>query len=633
MWRVLKPILIVVALTAVSLSQGFFASGLPRMTEAFSSDDANLFLMIYMSADTTGSPLDWTGDLNEMENGLINNNITVLALVDPEGIGDSRVYLVRRDISGSEQIISTKLENPPFLPSDNEANMGDPDTLSGFVRYSLANYYNGGTIGLVIWGHGAGWAGVAIDKSDYLTRAELATALEEIDNTISRPIDLIIFDACSMGSIEFLSGLSGLVSLAVASEMEIPASGFPYDTILRRISLNLPMPPSEIAFSFADEYVKLSALITESSAQASVIDLSALPEAQERIASLSRTCILFDPLLRDLFNDTRDLSAAIQATGSIDVIDYLSRLCEHDDVPRKLLRPAIAAKEALSLSVLRNRVFVSASDLSIIRPESLSGLTIYYPDVPVSLTAYRETSSLAELWGEFLKRVMSAHPGAPPVTGLSLLTRDLRFDDGLNDSFEFEWEETPEVVSWEFEFCLSGSIDPALERSANDTDMQILVDALEAGFYDVFAYGLDGNGEYVFFEGFLGQAVSRFIDITARVPTTIDIRDTQLRITNLGSGEVTYVSVSQYDIPLSFAVPTPNAIGDIILVELCRNDTVLARGVLILDTGTFEMRLFSEPTVSPISLFVLTMILAFLSAFSVLHFLRIRHERKSRSGR
>ena len=620
-------------MASISLIPGSIASNYPEMATASSSENANLLLMVYMSADSPGSPLNWSEDLNEMESGLMSDNITILTLIDADGFGDSMLYLVRNDPSGSEQIVSVKIDDPPFLPSDNEANMGDPETLSGFVRYSVDNYYGGGELGLVIWGHGGGWAGVVIDKSDYLSCAELAAALEEIDDSISRPIDMIIFDACSMGSIEFLSGLSGLVSLAVTSEMEIPASGFPYDTILRRISRGLPMDPLEVAFSFADEYVKFSALITESTAQAAVVDLDALSEAHETLGRFSGTSILFDPVCRDLFNGTRDSSAAMQVTGSIDMIDYLSELCENDSMPRKLLRQAAEAKEALSQSVLRDRVFVSSSDLALVRPESLRGLTIYYPDIPVGLTTYRETSAIAELWGDFLSRVMSAHPGAPPIPDISILTRDERYDDGLNDSFEFSWKETPELEDWEFEFYPAGSIYPVLERSANDTDEGVLIDVLEAGFYDVFSYGRDGNGEYVFFEGFIGQTVFRLIDIVAHMPETVDIRNTELRMTNLRTGEISVSPVSGYNMRLSFTVPYPDAVEDRILVELCRNESVLATGLLVLGPDAVEMRLFSEPIPSPIVLFMLTMVIAFLSAFAIVHFMRIKNKKEPRYRR
>ncbi|MEM4264628.1 MAG: clostripain-related cysteine peptidase [Thermoplasmata archaeon] len=624
----LKAIVIAALVSVALIPQAALSANAESLSAIRSSNEDNLLLMMYMSADVPGAPLNWSDDLNEMEKGLINNNLTILALIDAEGNGDTRLYLVKEDRSNSDQIVSTEIQDPPFLTPDREANMGNPATLSDFARYCIEHHYQGGMIGLVIWGHGAGWAGVAIDKSDYLSCSELSQALREIDEELTAPLDLIVFDSCSMGSIEFLSELSGLATLAVTSEIAVPGSGFPYDEIFERISSNLPMSVSDIAFSFADEYVKVGSLMTDTTSQAAVIDLGKLGASLETTREFSEIARLFDPICRDLFNETRDASARDAATGSIDAIDYLSRIVESDDTPPKLARYAAAMRDVLSDSVQRNRVYISTADTGLISSGSLRGLTIYYPSVPVSLTAYRETGIAAECWSDFLAVVMSASSDQSPASDMHLVSRDLRYEDGLNDSFEFDWNDTAEILDWEFEIYPSGAVKPSMELTVNDSDERVVIDILEAGFYDIFAYGRDVSSRYLIWEGFEERIVARLMSIVIRIPATVDILGTQLKVMNLRTGETTLHQVEQHDVAMKLAVPDPNMIGDRLLVELCRNSTVIASGLLVLDGATAEVHLFAEPSLSPMIMFLTAISMAFLLAFALIELLRLGRKRE-----
>lgn len=580
----------------------------------------SLLLMIYMSADAAGSPLNWSDDINEMESGMKGDNLTVIALVDGDGTGDTAVYEIRPDPADSMQILSVRAGDPPFLPPDNEANMGDPGTLSGFARYCIENYYDGGALGLIIWGHGSGWAGVAIDKSDFLTASELSSALREIDGLLTRPIDILVFDACAMGSVEFLSELSGLALLAVTSEIDIPTTGLPYDTILARISANLPMGDLEIAFSFADEYVKLSTLMIDTSAQAAVIDLGELGSAQEKIAEFSEIGLRFDPVGRDLFNETRDSCTSLESTGSIDAIEFFSKLSGIKEAPRKLSREALSVHESLIDAVLKNRVFISSKDLPTMQAESLKGIAIYFPAIPVSLENYGGTGTISKSWAMFLAAVMSKRWTEFPPTNMRLISEDLRYDDGLNDSLEIRWDETPELQGWEFEIYPSDEYEPILVDTVDDEAEMALFDFLTPGFYDLFAYGKDGDERYLNWSGFKALTISRLISIAVRLSDNIDISGATLIIRNLRTGETISFSVDSQDMLLSLILPEPYKLGDRLIVELCRNGTTLASGLLYVDEINLEVRLFSEPVPSSILMFLAMILVAFLLTFAMIRF-------------
>lgn len=213
---------------------------------------------------------------------------------------------------------------------------------------------------------------------------------------------------------------------------------------------------------------------------------------------------------------------------------------------------------------------------------------------------------------------------------MHLISRDLRYDDGLNDSFEFDWNDTAEILDWEFEICPSGSLEPTIELTVNDTDEKVVIDILEAGFYDIFVYGRDAGSRYLIWEGFEERIIARLMSIVVHIPVTVDISETQLKVMNLRTRETTLHQVEQYDVAMKLAVPAPNLIGDRFLVELCRNSTVIASGLLVLDGANAEVHLFAEPGLSPMVMFLTAISMAFLLAFALIELLWLGRKRDRR---
>jgi hypothetical protein len=85
-----------------------------------------------------------------------------------------------------------------------EVNMGDPQTLVDFVRWAMAAY-SAEHYYLAIDNHGGGVAGIAWDQTsgnDQLTNAELYGALKAVTANGQRPLDLLAYEACLMGTFE-----------------------------------------------------------------------------------------------------------------------------------------------------------------------------------------------------------------------------------------------------------------------------------------------------------------------------------------------------------------------------------------------------------------------------------------------
>jgi hypothetical protein len=132
-----------------------------------------------------------------------SENLTVLVLQD------------RTDAPGKIWRINEN-HTKTLLKDLGEVNMGDPETLKGFIQYGKVNYPAERYL-LTVYDHGGGWLGCCWDSSannDSLTMHELHTALSDTGG-----VDIICFTApCLMGSLESVYELRDDVDVYVGSE-------------------------------------------------------------------------------------------------------------------------------------------------------------------------------------------------------------------------------------------------------------------------------------------------------------------------------------------------------------------------------------------------------------------------------
>lgn len=103
---------------------------------------------------------------------------------------------------------------PIVLDELGEINMGDPATLSYFINYGKENYPANHYL-LYVYDHGGGWKGACMDTTDggLITMDGFQTAL-----TQSGGVDIIVFFACLMASLETVYELRDCVDVVVGSE-------------------------------------------------------------------------------------------------------------------------------------------------------------------------------------------------------------------------------------------------------------------------------------------------------------------------------------------------------------------------------------------------------------------------------
>ena len=213
------------------LTDGSAGSGRRRLTAAAavlllilavfsaSADTAEpgrkLTLMVYLCGSNLESEYgSASADLREM----------MAAQADPQKVsvlvmaGGSSFWRTGFD-SRQTSILEIGKMNSRQVWSGEAQDMGDPETLAGFLRFGTERY-PAEDYALILWNHGGGpLGGVCWDElfsMDSMTLSELTEALGEAN--LPRKLSWIGFDACLMGSAEVASAVSPYAEYMIASQ-------------------------------------------------------------------------------------------------------------------------------------------------------------------------------------------------------------------------------------------------------------------------------------------------------------------------------------------------------------------------------------------------------------------------------
>ncbi|MCD6310036.1 MAG: S8 family serine peptidase [Candidatus Eremiobacteraeota bacterium] len=225
-------------------------------------------VMVYLDGD---NDLESFGieDMNEMETAGSTDDVNYVVQFDRISGGDTsngnwtttRRYYVTKDDNIS--IIGSQM-----IEDMGELNMGAPGTLVDFVTWA-ASEYPARNYMLVLWNHGGGFRAeqnedrppfrdICQDETnsgDWLTMAELKSALSDIYINIGRKIDILACDACLMGMIEVGYQVRNGADYLVASEEVEPGEGYPYDWITKDLNANPNMTPAQAGKMIVDNYI------------------------------------------------------------------------------------------------------------------------------------------------------------------------------------------------------------------------------------------------------------------------------------------------------------------------------------------------------------------------------------------
>jgi hypothetical protein len=176
-------------------------------------------VMVYIDADNS---LESFGEMNMqmLESVGSDANVNIIVLIDT--------------YTGPASLLFVKKGTADVLAEWGEVNMGDPATMSAFIKAAKkaapAEKYC-----FISWDHGGGWRGLNWDDtseqqtgtSQFMDMNDLRTAV--VDGGVV--FDVFAFDQCLMAQPEVAYQMAGYAQYLVFSEETIYGQGFPYATI------------------------------------------------------------------------------------------------------------------------------------------------------------------------------------------------------------------------------------------------------------------------------------------------------------------------------------------------------------------------------------------------------------------
>jgi cysteine peptidase C11 family protein len=341
--------------------------------------------MVYMAAGDS-SDLDSVAvrELREMERGLLRQvagsaKLKVVVQIKRHWPRSAQRY----EILGSGARLLEQLEGT--------TNSGDGKTFEEFLTAVATNPdFHAASYCLVLWGHAYG-LGFGRDHSNSLTLPEIQSALGAFAQERGRwsggdgTLEILGANACAMSYLEAAYQLRSSAKLMLASQITVPFSGWPFETILARIRATTT--PLQAATLIADAYVgQFNDLPGADKLAMTVLNLAAAEKMKtqlERLAVAIQEEIAGERATSAALAFFRDMFMSATA-GDVRPLVDLVRLCTalaDPDQPEG--KPVQSNAEALlrTLNEGEPEARLIASHFCHPDLDDLNGLGIYVPSV------------------------------------------------------------------------------------------------------------------------------------------------------------------------------------------------------------------------------------------------------------
>jgi hypothetical protein len=324
-------------------------------------------VLVYMAAD---NDLSAQAELNiqQMEEALQPQGLNLIVQADFEGSSAKRYRITHHPQPG---IGSPVVQNLGTIDS------GDPATLQSFVNWGFNRYPSTRKM-LIIWSHADSW----YNKNKYIapdldTGNAIGVANGELGGALANSphLDILLFDACSMQSIEIAYELRHYADYIVGSADLVPVKGFPYAAMIPLFDLS----PSAIAQSIPELYTDSYQPNTPNNP--SYFYLTTTCSALQT-SELDAFYSEFSDMLPGLFAHAEglmELRAELYEMNSgyadVDLNQLLHRMIQH----------GIQTEQSKNLINRLDRLIV-ASSYTMNWPEAdLKSLALWFPDVRANL--------------------------------------------------------------------------------------------------------------------------------------------------------------------------------------------------------------------------------------------------------
>jgi len=225
-------------------------------------------VLVYLAANNN-LELEAYKNMDQMENALgdVDGNLIVYAKLP--GNKPSLYHIYKKE---SEKARKVKIKD--YEPHDSS----DPATMR-LVLEDVRNLFPAKTFGLVLWSHATGWIPSSngnIKLKSFGDDGGSQMDVKDLHSALPYTFDFILFDACSMASVEVLYEIKEKAKYFIASPGEVIANGMPYDKITNDLFSPDVNAYRLLAEKYHAHYDNLSGL--RRSATISVIDASKLQD-------------------------------------------------------------------------------------------------------------------------------------------------------------------------------------------------------------------------------------------------------------------------------------------------------------------------------------------------------------------
>jgi len=241
-------------------------------------------IMIYMNGSDLESDFGLaTGDLAEMlDSGIKSQNANIIILT-----GGTNRWL--NDAIPETECIIWHLSDGWIneIKSMSKVNMGSPETLRDFIKFSMAQY-PAEKYGLIMWDHGGGSiAGFGHDEKfndDALTLLDMKQAFEEA-GLRKQKLEFLGFDACLMATVEMAILASDYANVLIASEDLEPGEGWDYN-FLSVLNDTPQMDGFALGKVIVDTFIDFFGQDSDETLALSVVDLAKVKPVMEAMGNL-----------------------------------------------------------------------------------------------------------------------------------------------------------------------------------------------------------------------------------------------------------------------------------------------------------------------------------------------------------
>ncbi len=410
-------------------------------------------VMMYEDADDEILEEDMMFDLNEAEFVGSTDQVTMVAQVDRYAggyAGDGDWTSTKRFLISQDSDLYTV--NSQELADLGELDMGDGATLQEFATWAIQTYPAEHYV-LILSNHGGGWTGGWSD-SDPVIKSGLT--MQEIDDALGATIaatgigafELVGFDACLMGQLEVMSGITPHARYAVGSEETEPLLGWGYAGFLQALTDNTAMTGRELGQAIVDSYIAQDIRVTDDEARALFTggDYTASSVAAELSKATTMTAVDLGAV-KDLDAAVNQLAVALAGVDQAPVAEARAYARSYESVFGEGSQPSyidLGHFVDLLLSVVYDPAVTQAADqvksaiaqaviAEVHGPErsGSSGISIYFPNSELYTGTYDGTiinypSSVgrfatASLWDDYLTYHYTGEAFDPSNADLAVL--------------------------------------------------------------------------------------------------------------------------------------------------------------------------------------------------------------------